>query len=148
MRTFLLLFLLAPLAAQAQIYRWTDASGTVHYGQSPPPGGDYKRMRRYEDAATGRSGIGGTSKGAASYLSQAAKADSADEQARRAAVQAKAERAERCAKAREKIAELEQKTAHRILVKGADGETSRMTDEQYDKLIGDARKQAQDSCSG
>ena len=33
------LLLLAPLAAAQQIYKWTDAKGTVHYSQSAPPEG-------------------------------------------------------------------------------------------------------------
>lgn len=32
------LLLLAPLAT-AQVYKWTDASGTVHYSQAPPAQG-------------------------------------------------------------------------------------------------------------
>ncbi|OOG60378.1 DUF4124 domain-containing protein [Rhodanobacter sp. C03] len=32
------LLLLAPLAS-AQVYKWTDASGTVHYSQDAPPQG-------------------------------------------------------------------------------------------------------------
>ena len=32
------LLLLAPLAA-AQVYKWTDASGTVHYSEAPPAQG-------------------------------------------------------------------------------------------------------------
>ncbi|EIM04756.1 hypothetical protein UUC_00465 [Rhodanobacter denitrificans] len=32
------LLLLAPLAA-AQVYKWTDASGTVHYAEAPPAQG-------------------------------------------------------------------------------------------------------------
>ena len=32
------LLLLAPMAA-AQVYKWTDASGTVHYSEAPPPQG-------------------------------------------------------------------------------------------------------------
>jgi glutaredoxin len=32
-----LLLLLASLPAAAQVYKWTDAQGTVHYGDSPPP---------------------------------------------------------------------------------------------------------------
>jgi len=39
------LLLLAPLAAAQQIYKWTDAQGTVHYSQSPPPQGTkYKQI--------------------------------------------------------------------------------------------------------
>lgn len=32
------LLLLAPLAT-AQVYKWTDAGGTVHYSETPPPQG-------------------------------------------------------------------------------------------------------------
>ncbi|PWK84709.1 DUF4124 domain-containing protein [Fulvimonas soli] len=40
----LALLLLAPLAA-AQVYKWTDASGTVHYSETPPPQGTkYQQM--------------------------------------------------------------------------------------------------------
>ena len=38
------LLLLAPLA-MGQAYKWTDAGGTVHYSDSPPPKGtQYKRV--------------------------------------------------------------------------------------------------------
>ncbi|WP_049621713.1 DUF4124 domain-containing protein [Frateuria defendens] len=38
------LLLVAPLAA-AQVYKWTDASGTVHYSETPPPQGTrYKQI--------------------------------------------------------------------------------------------------------
>ncbi|MBN8922587.1 MAG: hypothetical protein BGP10_11220 [Rhodanobacter sp. 68-29] len=33
------LLLVAPLLAAQQIYKWTDAKGTVHYSQSAPPEG-------------------------------------------------------------------------------------------------------------
>ena len=33
------LLLVTPLAAAQQIYKWTDAKGTVHYSQSAPPEG-------------------------------------------------------------------------------------------------------------
>ncbi|SFS06724.1 protein of unknown function [Dyella sp. OK004] len=42
--TAVALLLLAPLA-MAQAYKWTDASGTVHYADSPPPKGtQFKRV--------------------------------------------------------------------------------------------------------
>lgn len=42
----LLWLLLAPAAmAQTQAYKWTDAHGTVHYSETPPPEGvSYKRL--------------------------------------------------------------------------------------------------------
>ena len=40
MRILLLLALLSlPPAAQAQVYRWVDGKGTVHYSNNPPPAG-------------------------------------------------------------------------------------------------------------
>jgi hypothetical protein len=35
---------LGPLMAQEVMYRWTDAQGTVHYGQVPPSGVDAERI--------------------------------------------------------------------------------------------------------
>ena len=40
----LMLLLLAPAVA-AQVYTWTDAGGTVHYSETPPPQGtSFKRI--------------------------------------------------------------------------------------------------------
>ncbi|MBP1474606.1 DUF4124 domain-containing protein [Frateuria sp. MAH-13] len=40
----LVLLLLAPAVA-AQVYKWTDAHGTVHYSETPPPQGtQFKRI--------------------------------------------------------------------------------------------------------
>lgn len=33
------MLLLVPLLASAQVYRWTDKAGTVHYSNEPPPKG-------------------------------------------------------------------------------------------------------------
>lgn len=48
---FLALLLFAPLAS-AQVYRWVDAKGTVHFSQTPPPlGVKYKVMHMASDSA-------------------------------------------------------------------------------------------------
>lgn len=41
----LLMVLLAASAAQAGVYKWTDANGRVHYSSSPPPGGQAEQVR-------------------------------------------------------------------------------------------------------
>jgi hypothetical protein len=38
MRLFLLCSLLLPCLASAEIYRWTDANGRVHFGEAAPAG--------------------------------------------------------------------------------------------------------------
>ncbi|EIL92661.1 hypothetical protein UU9_01919 [Rhodanobacter fulvus Jip2] len=45
------LMLLTPLAV-AQVYKWTDSHGTVHYSQTAPASGvDFKRIKTVESAA-------------------------------------------------------------------------------------------------
>lgn|SRR5690606_13644326 len=44
--TFLLLLVLSlPSAAPAQIYRWVDAQGSVHFGSQPKPGAEVVEVR-------------------------------------------------------------------------------------------------------
>lgn len=42
---FLLILACLWTAASAQVYTWRDASGKVHYSDTPPPGVDAKEMR-------------------------------------------------------------------------------------------------------
>jgi len=39
-----LLCLCLPIAVNAQIYKWVDASGQTHYSQTPPPGKEAKTI--------------------------------------------------------------------------------------------------------
>jgi hypothetical protein len=39
MRLIVLIFALIATTASAQVYRWVDKSGTVHYSNEPPPAG-------------------------------------------------------------------------------------------------------------
>lgn len=56
MRTLLLCFLLLPGLAGAEIYRWTDANGQVHFGEQPGGAGaqqvEVKPQVVERDAAT------------------------------------------------------------------------------------------------
>lgn len=45
MRALLLIVMLLPTLACAQIYRWTDADGRVHFGQHPPAGAEQVEVR-------------------------------------------------------------------------------------------------------
>lgn len=45
MRNFLFLLALAPLLAQAEIYRWTDEQGRVHFGQRPQANAERVEVR-------------------------------------------------------------------------------------------------------
>lgn len=52
---FLFLVLLLPLLAQAQLYRWTDASGKVHYSDRAPSSGAKDLQKQSLSAAQGSS---------------------------------------------------------------------------------------------
>ena len=55
MRHWRILLILLPLLATAEIYRWTDAKGTLHYGERPPAGAQKVDVRPQvieRDAAT------------------------------------------------------------------------------------------------
>lgn len=133
----LLLLCSLPLAASAQIYKWTDANGQVHFSQNPPKDGNF------QDVTPQLPVSGATSGGAApAKRRQSAAATTTND----AALQAKADNEERCAKARERISFLQEKTAHRLLVTGDDGQPARMTDEQFDQQLQDAQDAASKYC--
>jgi hypothetical protein len=54
----LLIVTLASLPAHAQLYKWTDANGKVHYSDRPLDGGNVKEIR-VQRAATPAAGSGG-----------------------------------------------------------------------------------------
>jgi len=124
------------------IYRWTDASGQIHFSQTPPAEGSYQRVTPVTS-----SGSGASNSGLSDFVKQGDAADSAAEKARQAQLQSKAEQAERCAKAREQISSLESRPAHRTYVDGPGGQTARMTDDQHEQMLNDAKKAAAGSCS-
>lgn len=126
----------------AQIYRWTDANGGVHYSQAPPAEGSYTRVN-----SAASSSSSGSDNGLTSFVKQSEQQDAADAKAHDAEMQAKAKRAEQCAKARERISFLEENIAHRLQVKGPDGEPARMTDEQHDQEVAQAHAAEAASCN-
>lgn len=140
--TLLLLSLVLSCAADAQIYRWTDANGQIHFGEKPPEQGQYERLRDLE-ATQGADGGG---KNLQKFLSDRDAAATESQEQRQRSLRAEAERAERCAKARERIAYLEGKTARRLFTKEADGQVSRLTDEQFQQRVDAAHKAEADSC--
>jgi hypothetical protein len=61
----LVLLLVAPLVS-AQVYKWTDAKGTIHYSESPPPTGTkYSQV----SVSTGDDSSGASSDGSATSAS-------------------------------------------------------------------------------
>ena len=141
-RTIALLLCSLPLAASAQIYKWTDANGQVHFSQNPPKQGNYQDVTP-ELPVSGATSSGGTPAKHSVHTAASSSGGDSDN----AALQAKADNEERCAKARERISFLQEKTAHRLFVTGDDGQPSRMTDDQFNQELQDAQDAASKYCS-
>jgi hypothetical protein len=137
-----LVLVLLPLSAAAQIYRWTDASGQVHFAQKPPATGDYQLLHPELPPPTPAPGVDAIRRRAQGYAQE----DADRQKSRRVLLQAQADKAERCAKVRERIAYLEQSTAHRLFKTGDDGQPARLTEAEFQERLDDARSAAAKYC--
>lgn len=119
------------VAAHAQVYRWTDADGVVHYTQTPPPAGAYEAVRPRAPAAD----TAGEAVDAGKALLQRA-----DEAAKkRLETQAKAEleaedAAKRCEAAKQNRALLDSTPPRRLMTTNEAGEPARMTVDEWEGL--------------
>lgn len=129
-----------PLCGMAQIYRWTDANGQVHYSQTPPAEGKFERVHPADSS--------GLDTGLGKFVKDSDKANSDADQAQQAEMKKKAESAELCAKARERVSSLEEKGPHRMFVAAASStaEPARMTEEDFNKRLADAQKSVTENC--
>ncbi len=145
MRALLVVLLLISAAASAgNIYRWVDAQGQVHYGQAPPQGVEATAQHKTAAAPAGAGKAESAAVKPAVAAASAPLAATPD-----AAAKAKADKdakVKNCAAARQRIEFLETNTAHRIQVPQKDGSTARMTDEEFDKGLADAKKAAASNC--
>jgi hypothetical protein len=131
-----------PLAAQAQMYKWKDERGQVHFTQVPPSGG-----QKYEligpppppTAAPNQEALNQS-------LEEARKAAPEQQKAAEQAAQRQAQRQETCRQALERIAYLDARTPRRLGVKDADGQTSRMTDEEFQRQRGAEEERVKQNC--
>lgn len=135
-KTLLLLLVALPVLAQATVYRWVDASGQVHYSQTPPPeiGAEPQRIRTVPASPSAPAAARPEAKSPPAVAKPAA-----------AEVDLEA-RAKRCSEARERIAYLEAKTARRLGVEQPDGSLARMTEEQFEERLKAAREAVTGNC--
>ena len=139
-RLWLALVLLLPsIAVAAQIYRWVDANGQVHYGQTPPQGSDARLQGQSKPSSAPPSAPPAPAATPAPNAQTAAASKKPAEPS--AAVTAKA-----CVAARERIEMLQTKTARRIFLPQKDGSVSRMTDEEFAAALVAAQKAEASNC--
>lgn len=151
-----LLMTATPMAAETQVYRWTDQNGVRHYGGTPPPGAKYDVLRPGGAAAAAvpsGTGAGAPAAGAPpideatkKFIEEADKANQAKAEAQAKAKQEKAEAAIKCAEARERHKFLEERTARRLVATTPEGELTRMDQDEFLKRLGAAQKAIDENC--
>jgi hypothetical protein len=137
-----LLLLAVPLAAGAQVYRWVDEKGQVHYTQTPPPGKDAQAVGPPpppSDAPNQDS------------LNKSLDADLKAQPERRAeaerAAQAQAQLEQQCRQAREQLAYMDEKTARRLGTTDEQGNVSRVTEEQFQERRAELQRVISERCN-
>jgi len=125
-----------PLLAAAQIYRWVDPNGQVHFSQNPPASGHYEEVTPPPSYNTPSANVSAGVKPAFSSHTDG-----------NPNLKVKADNAERCAKARERVSFLEQKTASRLFKTGDDGQPSPLTQDEFDQQLNDAKAAGSKYCN-
>jgi hypothetical protein len=136
----LLLLLLVPGLASAQVYKCKDKDGRVKYTQTKPKDADCSGEVRTPPPAS--------SDGADPYKTIGAQADQrreADAKAGEAAAQEQAQKAQRCAQWRERLAALER--ASHVFTTDEKGERQYNSAQQNDGLREEARAGVARDCS-
>jgi hypothetical protein len=133
---------MAPVLATAQVYRWVDDRGQVHYSQVPPPGKSAEQVGAPPPpaAAPNQESLNQSLKDAgAAAPAQKAEAD------RMAQNQAALEQF--CKQTREQLAYLDAKTPQRITTTNDKGEVSRISEPEFQQRRNELLKSLSERCS-
>ena len=130
-----------PLAAGAQAYRWVDEKGQVHYSQVPPTGRESRSVGPPPppSAAPNQESLNRS-------LAAENEAAPKHQEETAGAAQAKAQREEQCRQAREQLAFMDAKTARRLGTTDAQGNVSRVTEEEFQGRRAELQKAADERC--
>lgn len=140
MRRLLLIASLLPALAGAEIYRWIDAQGQVHFGQRPVSGAERVEVKPQvveRDADTRER------EARSERYYQARQAER--EQAAATAAQQRQERDGECRELRQRLAQLPD--GYRYYREGANGERIYYSDEELDAARRQVRERIAERCS-
>ncbi len=138
------------LPAWADLYKWTDEKGNVHYSDQPPSGD----VKKSESLKQPKSAAASEAPAAAAKPKTAAEQDMEFRQRRVEAAEAEAKAQKEAAEAEDKKRNCQRATAQvaalerggRITRPGANGEQNFMTDAEIAKEVVNARKAADSWC--
>lgn len=141
-RGFLVLAAAAlPLAALAQTYKWKDEHGQVHFTQVPPKSGRYEVIGAPPPPASAPN-----QEALNKALDESVKAEPERQKAATEAAQQLAQRQENCKQALERLAYLDARTPRRLSYTDAQGNVTRMSDEEFQKRRAAAQEKIQQNC--
>lgn len=144
-RTLLTLLLLAPAQpALAELYRWTDANGRVHFSDQAPPHQKAETLRKPLATPLGNSDEDNARLDRARRLSNAWQQEARrKESAELAAAEDKAQRQARCAEMRGQLMAAE---GRRVVVTKANGEHAYLDDSSRQQFVAAANRTLQENC--
>ncbi len=140
----LLLAAAAPAVLAANMYKWTDAEGNVHFTQEPPPPGV-----QGQKLAPPPPPAESPAKAQSQIKAMEQQFNSAQQQRQDAAKKAQqeahydAEKKQKCAQARSRLQKAQRP---RVNFVGPDGTVRRATEEQRQQQIKDSEKQVKEFC--
>ena len=139
----LLLALLVSAAVQAEIYRWVDENGVTIYSQTPPPDSEAKRIKT-SPAPTGAENSQRQLEEEMQKLEDYREDKALAEEKRQKEERERQLNEENCRKARSNLDNLT--ALSRRLLKMPDGSYQRLTEEQRQQKMEEARKMIEKYC--
>ena len=133
----------------AQAYKWTNAEGRVIYSDTPPPDGQAESMSvepapAPAEVEKARSAVRKTNR----ELETLTDGHQERKATQKAAIERQRRRAAACEKAKERLAQLQDQPPNRRLVIEPDGSARRVSWEEMQRLLGEARASVDTECAG
>jgi hypothetical protein len=126
-------------AADAGLYKWTDAQGQVHFSQIPPSNGKFETLKGAKKGSAPAAPV-------AKAAPVASTAGTPQLVATPPPAPSAADKKKACDEATKDIAYLDEKTPRRLFMKDKDGNESRVTEEQFNAMRAESVKKASDNC--
>jgi hypothetical protein len=139
-----LLILSAP-GVHAQIYKWTDAGGKVHYSETPPPDGQQFNEVNTGPAPQSSDEAGRQLQDMLKRQQDSEKQEDAEKNKEKEQAAGQAKLDQYCDQARESLTKLENGPPRRLAVV-ENGEVSRMTEDERQAKIEEIEKTISEKC--
>lgn len=136
---------LAPDAA-AQVYKWTDKDGKVHFGDAPPPEATDAQLLAIKSAPTDPNALQLQDTARELQQKQSAMEDEVRANQQQRAAEERANKQAQCEAARKRYDGVQY--SRKFATTGADGKEAWMSGDEADKMKADLKAAADKACEG